>query len=193
MLTLSIDIILPAKIEQIGESVVYLACTNSYLKNKMNRMLTGILIGIVAGLILGLLIAFFISPSLMFREDRYSKDFETTVANLESAIETRGWKTPVVHDLQATMKKFGKDVRSVKVLEICHPDLSYQILSQSDEKIVSSMMPCRISVYEKEDGSIWISRMNSGFLAKPMSPIIRKTMSAAAADVEEIIAEVMQK
>jgi uncharacterized protein (DUF302 family) len=156
-------------------------------------MFTGILIGVVTGLILGLLVAFFISPSLMFREDPYTKDFDTTVAMIEKEIETRGWKTPVVHDLQATMKKFGKDVRSVKVLEICHPDLSYQILSQSDEKIVSSMMPCRISVYEKEDGSVWISRMNSGFLAKPMSPVIRKTMSAAAADVEEIIAEVLKE
>ncbi len=156
-------------------------------------MLSGIIIGTVGGLALGLLIAFFISPSLMFREDQYSKDFDTTVSQLEEEIEKLGWKTPVIHDLQATMKKFDKDVRSVKVLEICHPDLSYQILSQSDEKIVSSMMPCRISVYEKEDGTVWISRMNSGFLAKPMSPVIRKTMSAAAADVEKIIAEVMQE
>jgi uncharacterized protein (DUF302 family) len=99
----------------------------------------------------------------------------------------------MIHDLQATMKKFGKEVRSVKVLELCHPDHSYEILNRSEEKIVSSMMPCRISVYEKEDGSVWISRMNSGLLAKPMSPVIRKTMSAAAADVEEIIAEVMQE
>jgi len=156
-------------------------------------MITGIIIGIVSGMVIGLLIAFLISPSLMFREDINGKDFDATVAKLEKEIEERGWKTPVVHDLQATMKKFGKDVRSVKVLEICHPDLSYQILSQSEEKIVSSMMPCRISVYEKEDGSVWISRMNSGFLAKPMSRVIRLTMSAAAADVEEIIAEVMQE
>ena len=156
-------------------------------------MLSGILIGTVAGLALGLLIAFLISPSLMFREDQYSKDFDTTVSQLEEEIEKLGWKTPVIHDLQATMKKFHKDIRSVKVLEICHPELSYQILSQSDEKIVSSMMPCRISVYEKEDGTVWISRMNSGFLARPMSPIIRKTMSAAAADVEKIIAEVIKE
>jgi len=156
-------------------------------------MFTGILIGVVSGMFLGLLIAFFIAPSLMFREDKNSSDFDTTVARLEKAIEVRGWKTPVIHDLQATMKKFGKEVRSVKVLEICHPDHSYEILNRSEEKIVSSMMPCRISVYEKEDGSVWISRMNSGLLSKPMSPVIRKTMSAAAADVEEIIAEVMQE
>ena len=159
----------------------------------MKPMFTGILIGVVSGMFLGLLIAFFIAPSLMFREDKNSRDFDVTVARLEKAIEVRGWKTPVIHDLQATMKKFGKEVRSVKVLEICHPDHSYEILNRSEEKIVSSMMPCRISVYEKEDGSVWISRMNSGLLSKPMSPVIRKTMSAAAADVEEIIAEVMQE
>ena len=156
-------------------------------------MFTGILIGVVSGMFLGLLIAFFIAPSLMFREDKNSRDFDVTVARLEKAIEVRGWKIPVIHDLQATMKKFGKEVRSVKVLEICHPDHSYEILNRSEEKIVSSMMPCRISVYEKEDGSVWISRMNSGLLSKPMSPVIRKTMSAAAADVEAIIAEVMQE
>jgi uncharacterized protein (DUF302 family) len=156
-------------------------------------MLTGILIGVVAGLALGLLIAFFVSPSLMFREDICSKDLDTAVASLEKEIEKRGWKIPTVHDLQATMKKFEKDVRGVKILEICKPDLSYEILSRNEEKIVSSMMPCRIAVYEKEDGTVWISRMNSGFMAKPMSPVIRRTMSAAAADVEEIIAEVMKE
>ena len=193
MLTLSMEIILRAKIEQIGESIVYNASTNSYIEYKMKPMFTGIIIGVLSGLVLGLLIAFLISPSLMLRQDKHNMDFDSTVAALEKAIEERGWKTPVIHDLQATMKKFGKDVRSVKVLEICHPDHSYEILNRGEERIVSSMMPCRISVYEKEDGSVWISRMNSGIMAKPMSPVIRKTMSAAAADVEEIIAEVMQE
>ena len=158
----------------------------------MKPMITGIIIGLIAGMLIGVLVAFFISPSLMFREDRNQKDFDTTVAELEKVVLDKGWKIPQVHDLQATMLKFGKEVRSVKVLEICHPDHSYEILSRNEEKIVSSMMPCRISVYEKEDGSVWISRMNSGLMAKPMSPVVRKTMAAAAADVEEIIAEVMQ-
>jgi uncharacterized protein (DUF302 family) len=91
------------------------------------------------------------------------------------------------------MKKFGKEVRSVKVLEICHPDHSYQILSRNKERIVSSMMPCRIAVYEKDDGSVWISRMNSGVVARPLTKVVRKTMSAAAKDVEMIISEVLGK
>jgi uncharacterized protein (DUF302 family) len=156
-------------------------------------MLTGIIVGLLAGLIIGLLLFFLAAPSLMFRENKILKDFDTTVAGVEKAVEAKGWKIPHVHDLQATMKKFGKDVRSVKVFEICHPDHSYEILSRNEERIVSNLMPCRIAVYEKEDGSVWISRMNSGVVAKPMSKVIRKTMSVAASDVEEIIAEVVQE
>ncbi len=154
-------------------------------------MVVGIIIGLVAGLIIGLFILYFSSPALMFREDRNKNDFDTTVARLEEVVVAKGWKIPFVHDLQATMKKFDKEVSSVKVFDICHPKHSYEILSRNDERIVSNMMPCRIAVYEKEDGSVWISRMNSGFIAKPLSKVIRKTMSAAARDVEDIIAEVL--
>jgi len=159
----------------------------------MNSMLTGIIIGLLAGIIIGLLIVYFAASPLMFKENRNLKDFNTTVAKVEEAVVAKGWKIPHVHDLQATLKKFDKDVRSVKVFEICHPDHSYEILSRDQERIVSNLMPCRIAVYEKQDGTVWISRMNSGVIAKSMSKVIRKTMSAAARDVEEIIAEVLQE
>ena len=156
-------------------------------------MLTGIIVGLLAGIIIGFLIIYLAMPSLMFKENRFQQDFDTTVARVEETVLAKGWKVPHVHDLQATLKKFGKDVRSVKILEMCHPDHSYEILSRDDERIVSNLMPCRIAVYEKTDGSVWISRMNSGVVARPMSKIIRKTMSAAAADMEEIIADVLQE
>ncbi len=158
----------------------------------MKRMLTGIIIGLLAGVLLGWLIIYLVAPSLMFKENQVKGDFDMVTQKLEETVVASGWKVPHVHDLQATMKKFNKDVSSVKVYDICHPDHSYKILSRDQERIVSNLMPCRIAVYEKSDGTTWISRMNSGILAKPMSRVIRKTMSDAAGDVEEIIAEVLQ-
>jgi uncharacterized protein (DUF302 family) len=154
-------------------------------------MTTGIIIGLFAGIVIGWLIIYLVSPSLLFRESRSFVDMDATVTKIEEQVSEKGWKVPAVHDLQATMKKFGKEVRSVKVLEICHPDHSYQILSRNKERIVSSMMPCRIAVYEKDDGSVWISRMNSGVVARPLTKVVRKTMSAAAKDMEMIISEVL--
>ena len=156
-------------------------------------MTLGIIIGLIAGILIGWMIMLIAAPKLMFKENISYLGFDDTVSKIEEKVTGMGWKIPTVHDLQATMKKFEKDVRSVKVLEICHPEHSYQILSKNEERIVSNMMPCRIAVYEKEDGSVWISRMNSGVVAKPMSKVIRKTMSAAAKDVEEIIAEVLSE
>lgn len=159
----------------------------------MNSMSTGIIIGTLAGIIIGLLIVYFAAPPLLFKENKIRKDFDVTVAKLEEVVVGKGWKIPHVHDLQATMKKFDKEVKSVKVFDICHPDHSYEILSRDQERIVTNLMPCRIAVYEKQDGSVWISRMNSGVVAKPMSKVIRKTMSAAGKEVEKIIAEVLQE
>lgn len=155
-------------------------------------MLTGIIIGLLAGLLLGWLIIFLAAPSLMFKENRVEGEFDMITAKLEEAVLNSGWKIPHVHDLQATLKKFDRDVSQVKIFDICNPDLSYEILSRDQERIVSNLMPCRIAVYEKSDGTTWVSRMNSGTVAKPMSGVIRKTMTAAASDVEEIIAEVLK-
>jgi len=156
----------------------------------MTKMGTGIIIGLVAGIIVAFIAIYLTAPKIMFRETKVNTDFETTVSNVEKAVEDLGWKIPHVHDLQATMKNFGKDVRSVKVFEVCNPNYAYEILNKDEERIVSNMMPCRLAVYEKKDGSVYISRMNSGTMAKPMSKVIRTTMTDAARDVEVMIAEV---
>jgi uncharacterized protein (DUF302 family) len=158
----------------------------------MKTMTLGIIIGLIAGIVITALALYLAAPSLMFREDKSSLDFDTTVKKVEESAMAMGWKIPAIHDLQATLKKFGKDVRAVKVFEICHPDHAYKILSSSEERIVSNMMPCRIAVYEKADGSVWISRMNSGVVAKPLTRLVRETMTDAAADVEVIIDEVLE-
>ncbi len=154
---------------------------------------TGIVVGLVAGLVIAFVAIYLTAPKLMFRETKVNTDFETTVSNIETAVADQGWKIPAVHDMQATMKKFGKDVRSVKVFELCNPDYAYEILSKDEERVVSNMMPCRLAVYEKKDGSVYISRMNSGTVAKPMSKVVRTTMTDAAADVEVMIADVAGK
>lgn len=146
----------------------------------------------IAGILSGWLAVFFAIPALMFRESRSPSDFNATVTRIEELVTERGWKVPAVHDLKATLNNFGKDVMSVKVLEICNPELAYRVLSGSRERIVSNMMPCRIAVYEKEDGSVWISRMNAGVVSRSMRKMIRKTMALAARDMEEIIADMVK-
>ncbi len=159
----------------------------------MKKMITGLIIGIISGAAIALLIAFYSSPSMILKENKSKHDFQTTIAELEKSVEVHGWKIPHVNDLQATMHKFGKKVGQVKVYEICQPDHAYKILSQDNERIVSNLMPCRVAVYEKSDGSVYVSRMNAGLMAKPMGRIIRSTMSDAARETEMILDPVIEQ
>ena len=88
--------------------------------------------------------------------------FDKTVEMLIADAEKREWKVPAVHDLQQSLAKSGKTVKPVKVIEICKPEYSGQMLELNDERIISVMMPCRISVYEKEDGLTYVSLINAG-------------------------------
>ena len=65
------------------------------------------------------------------------------------------------------------------------------MLEKNHERIASVMMPCRISVYEKEDGKIYISMINGHALAAAMPPSTIDIMSQAALEIDEIVAEVI--
>lgn len=97
------------------------------------------------------------------------------------------WKLPALHDLQLTLKNFGKEVHPVKVFEICHPGLSSKILEKSDERIASVMMPCRISVYMKHNGKTFVSLINTAGFAQNTGHLIHEVMMQASAGAEQIV------
>jgi uncharacterized protein (DUF302 family) len=53
-------------------------------------------------------------------------------------------------------------------------------------------MPCRLAVYEKNDGNTYIARLNSGEVAQPFGGVIAETMKAVAADTEAIVQDLLQ-
>ena len=112
--------------------------------------------------------------------------FDKTVEMLIADAEKREWKVPAVHDLQQSLAKSGKAVRPVKVIEICKPEYSGQMLELNDERIISVMMPCRISVYEKEDGLTYVSLINAGELASGLPAKIAGVMREASEETFEI-------
>ena len=155
--------------------------------------MTFLIIGLIVGIILTGFLIFKLSPGLMLKESKSNYGFDETMERILQAVEEGGWKVPGNHDLQATLLKHGKqDVNNVNVIEICNPDLAEKILKTEDEKIVSSLMPCRIAVYEKADGSVYVSRMNSGLLSKAMGKVTRKQMAVAFRETEGFLLSVTE-
>jgi len=118
-------------------------------------------------------------------------DFEKTVQLLTDAAVKRNWNIPATHDLQMSLAKAGKAVNPVKVLEVCKPEYSGKILEKNDERIVSVMMPCRISIYIKEDGKTYVAMINGAALVSGMSETVRIVMTTASDEVNEIVGSVI--
>ena len=109
-----------------------------------------------------MIILYSVAPSMMMFEDKIDLKFDDAVAKFEQSVKKNNWKIPHVHDLKKSMEKFGMTgIKEVKVFELCHPKHAGKVLELDDERIVSVLMPCRIAIYEKSDGNVYVSRMNS--------------------------------
>lgn len=157
----------------------------------MKKYIVTALISLVTGFLVAALIFIYQGPSMMMIEDQSRFDFEKTVARLEDLAKVRGWSVPTVHNLQNSMTKAGYEVKEVKVFALCNPDHAINILQGDEERLVSSMMPCRVAVYVKEDGNTYISRMNSKLMSKGMNQNVRSTMTSAFNEMEEILSKLV--
>jgi len=127
------------------------------------------------------------SKSKFIIEQTSKYDFDKTVDLLIKEAELKEWKVPALHDLQQSLAKSGKTVKPVKVIEICKPVYSGQMLELNDERIMSVMMPCRISVYLKDDGKTYTALVNDAEMSAGMPGKIAKIMKAASDETLEIV------
>ncbi len=118
-------------------------------------------------------------------------DVDTTVEKLVAAATLKNWQNPAVHNLQQSLAKAGKEVRPVQVVEICKPEYSGAMLEKSDERIVSVMMPCRISVYQKEDGKTYVALLNMAEMVTGFSPVAVEAISGATKESIDIVKSVV--
>ncbi|MDD4631494.1 MAG: DUF302 domain-containing protein [Proteiniphilum sp.] len=126
----------------------------------------------------------------MFFENISRYGFDETVNRLSEIVAENGWKVIQILDLQETMRKNGKEVLPVKVMELCKPDYAYRLLSDDALRIYANMMPCRISIHQKADGQTYVSRMNSAMLAVQMGGVVQEVMSGAFTDAEDFIRKI---
>lgn len=115
----------------------------------------------------------------------------TTVEKLIQAALVKEWQNPSTHNLQQSLAKSGKNVRPVQVIELCKPKFSGALLEKNHERIASVMMPCRISVYEKEDGKTYIALLNTSAMIGGIPPTISETMSKASDEILNIINSIL--
>ena len=157
---------------------------------KAKFILTGIA-GFVAGVLLTGIIGISVAPGMMINENESNYSFDETVERIQAVAIEAGWKVPAIHEINNSVASGGFDVAPVTVIELCKVNLAGQILSEDDSRIVSSMMPCRVAVYEDEEGRVIVSRMNTGLVSKLFGGDIAVIMADATDETELIVNSVL--
>lgn len=125
-------------------------------------------------------------------EQRSKYTFSETVERLTTEAKARSWNIPIIHDLQKSLAKSGKAVKPVTVIEICKPEYSGKLLELNYERIISVFMPCRISVYEKDDGKTYVALIDGEALAGSQPRNIAEVMKAASDEIFSIVKKVTE-
>jgi uncharacterized protein (DUF302 family) len=129
----------------------------------------------------------------MFIENESLYGFTETVEKFTDIVASIGWKVTHIHDLQETLQKNGFEVLPIKVIEICKPSYSVKLLENDKERLYSSLMPCRLSIYETSDGKTRVSRMDSGAMAAQIGGLVNEVMQIAYSDIETLLEPLVKK
>lgn len=140
--------------------------------------------GFFVGLIFTMVLALFMMPSLMFKEHLSPFGFEETVARIQQNIQKNpnGWTLSGLRDPAKAVQNDGGNVLPVMMIEACSTKYSAPILKTDDRRYLSILMPCKISVYKKNDGKVYIGTMNAGLMGKMFGPLVGEIMGHVAAD-----------
>lgn len=159
----------------------------------MNKNIIQIAIGFIGGMIIMTIIFWLIMPGLMLNVYKSNLNFEETVAAINSAAINQGWKVPKIYDIQKSLQSAGhEDMTRVKIISICNPHHAYNVLKFDENKKITAIMPCRVGIYEKKDGQVYLSEMNIGFVSKMFGGTIAEVMSQVADEQHDLIKEIIE-
>ncbi len=149
--------------------------------------MTKIAIGFIAALILVGVGAWQFAGGLMIQEHPSPFGLEETAARIQHNIKSAGWSLSGLRSPSNTIRRLGATVPNVLLVEACKPDYSKPILKDDQTRILSILMPCTITVYEKADGKIYIGLMNTALMGKLFGSMVAGIMDKVSADQKKFI------
>ncbi len=156
----------------------------------MKQALVGFLVGIVLVSALG----WIMMPGMMLHETLSPYTVNETVEKIKTSALAEGWVVAGVKPLHKAVKKHGGyDIPPVMLINLCQADHAYNILKEDDNKVLSVMMPCTISVYQKGDGKTYIGSMNAGLLGTMFGGTIAEIMGKQVAAQQQIFVDAATK
>ena len=154
-------------------------------------LIAGFLIGVIATTIAVVMIM----RSSMVVPERSSKSFEETCSAVEEVVPgSAGWSFPIesfdMSTKLAAKNAMPDNIKRIRLYFMCKPSVAKAVLGARPK--LSAIMPCSWSVYELSDGSVWVSHMNIGKMAKMMGGVVGRSMGDVAEDDERFLGAILR-
>ena len=126
---------------------------------------------------------------MMFNERVSPFGLEETVARIQQNIEAtgKGWALAGLRFPTKAVQADGGNALPVIMVEACSTKYSGPILNEDSVKFLSILMPCKISIYKKNDGKVYIGTMNAGLVGPMFGPLVGDIMKQVAADQQSFL------
>jgi uncharacterized protein (DUF302 family) len=153
-----------------------------------------LVVGFVLGIITAVIAMVLTMRSSMVVPEQSSKSFEATCAAIEEVVPGNdGWSFPIESfDMSAKLaakNAMPDNVKRIRLYFMCKPQVAKAVLGANPK--LSAIMPCSWSVYELSDGSVWVSHMNIGMMAKMMGGVVGDSMGGVAKDDERFLEAIL--
>jgi hypothetical protein len=150
--------------------------------------------GVVVGVVLAALVVVQLMRSKMIVPHRSSRTFEETCAAVERVVpEGDGWSFPMppldMHRKLADKGQAPDGLRHIRTYFVCKPSVAKRVLSAAPK--IAAMMPCSWSVYELDDGSVWLATINISMMAKMFSGAVAEGMGEVAVADQRFLPEIL--
>jgi len=158
------------------------------------NVLVALIAGILVGIVITVAAVVMMMRSKMVVPEKCSRSFEDTCEAIEEVVPAaEGWSFPMESfDMSAKLSAKGglpDNVKRIRLYFMCNPNVAKVVLGA--EPKLSAIMPCSWSVYELTDGTVWVSHMNIGLMARMMGGIVGTAMGGVAEVDERFLEEVL--
>jgi uncharacterized protein (DUF302 family) len=159
------------------------------MAKKMAGMMAGGVAGVLVGLLLAMVLAYSMADRLMFTERVSPFGMDETIARIQHNIQNtgNGWELSGLRNPAKAVQKDGGNVLPVVMIEACSTKYSKPILKEDTVRFLSILMPCKISVYKKQDGKVYIGTMNAALMGKMFGPLVGEVMGQVAEDQKKFL------
>jgi len=149
----------------------------------------GVVVGVLAATVVFAIVVIIAVRKLMILRYVSRLDFETTVQTLAERAKEAGWTwQPLVVDMKAAVQRGGYPLeRKVELVNLCKPTYAGKVLSDSPH--IGCLMPCTFSIYEGDDGKVYVAKMNTGLMGRLFGGTVAEVMGGAVTREEAELLE----